>query len=305
MYPFITTPKGVTVYIDNSPCYVDKTENNYDKVIEAIKTQNMEELQLLLMKREAFKSFVEGSELTIDSMDNIFYKDQQVPMYVAKVALQMRADGFDIHPLVNFIEKLMQNPVKSAIEELYQFMEIANLPITPEGNFLAYKLVRDDYKDIHSGTFDNSVGNICEMPITECDTDRNNHCSRGLHFCSKEYLSSFGDSTSRLMIVEISPSDVVSIPTDYNFSKGRAWKYKVVGEIPNGKRDTTQVKEFEKTSVKEFKTETKDVVTPQGTKKCSKCGEIKQLGEFHKDSKSKSGRKSQCKTCVSEAKKNK
>jgi hypothetical protein len=39
-------------------------------------------------------------------------------------------------------------------------------------------------------------------------------------------------SGNRVVIVEIDPRDVVSIPSDYNNAKGRCWKYKVVGEVP-------------------------------------------------------------------------
>jgi hypothetical protein len=33
------------------------------------------------------------------------------------------------------------------------------------------------------------------------------------------------------MLVKVNPADVVSIPSDYNNAKGRAWKYEVVGEM--------------------------------------------------------------------------
>jgi hypothetical protein len=33
------------------------------------------------------------------------------------------------------------------------------------------------------------------------------------------------------MIVKINPADVVSIPSDYDNTKGRTWRYEVVGEI--------------------------------------------------------------------------
>jgi hypothetical protein len=195
----------------------------------------------------------------------------------------------------------MKNPTASAIEELYQFIEVGELPLTPEGNFLAYKVVRSDYKDIHTGTFDNTPGKIVKEDREKCDTNRNTTCSKGLHFCSKSYLSCFGNNTSRVVIVSISPEDVVSIPRDYNQSKGRCWKYTVVGEIPNEARSTksTTTKEFESKTV--YTAE--QVPTPEGTKTCTKCKQIKSLADFHNDKKSKSGKKPQCKTCVNQAKK--
>jgi hypothetical protein len=70
------------------------------------------------------------------------------------------------------------------------------------------------------------------MPREQVDKDRNNTCSVGLHFCSKDYLSSYGGASGHTMIVKINPADVVSIPSDYDNTKGRTWKYEVVGEIP-------------------------------------------------------------------------
>jgi hypothetical protein len=97
---------------------------------------------------------------------------------------------------------------------------------------LAYKKVREDYKDIHSGTMDNSVGQIVEMERNQVDDDKDRTCSTGLHFCSKDYLPYFGTGPgSRVVILKINPADVVSIPSDYNDSKGRACKYEVIGEM--------------------------------------------------------------------------
>ena len=76
---------------------------------------------------------------------------------------------------------------------------------------------------------DNSVGKIVEMERNEVDDDKDRTCSTGLHFCSESYLNSFGGE--RTVIVKINPRDVVSIPSDYNDSKGRACRYEVIGEL--------------------------------------------------------------------------
>jgi hypothetical protein len=123
----------------------------------------------------------------------------------------------------------MSNPSKRAVDELYGFLEKNNLPITPDGHFLAYKKVRDDYTDVHSGTMDNGVGQIVEMERNEVDDNKDRTCSTGLHFCSQNYLNHFGGE--RIVIVKINPRDVVSIPSDYNDSKGRACRYEVIGEL--------------------------------------------------------------------------
>jgi hypothetical protein len=89
--------------------------------------------------------------------------------------------------------------------------------------------------DIYSGTIRNMVGDTPSMDRSKVETDRNLTCSRGLHFCAHSYLDqAYGRSSGyHLMVVKINPADVVSIPSDYNNSKGRCWTYTVVDEMPN------------------------------------------------------------------------
>jgi hypothetical protein len=67
------------------------------------------------------------------------------------------------------------------------------------------------------------------MPRNKVDDNQNNTCSYGLHFCSEGYLKHFGGA--RTVIVKINPRDVVSIPNDYNQTKGRTCRYEVIGEV--------------------------------------------------------------------------
>ena len=61
-----------------------------------------------------------------------------------------------------------------------------------------------------------------------CD-DKNIGCSSGLHAGSVQYATDFG-AGGKVVLVEINPADVVSVPEDCNCQKLRACKYKVVGE---------------------------------------------------------------------------
>ena len=70
---------------------------------------------------------------------------------------------------------------------------------------------------------------VVTMERNAVDDDKDRTCSSGLHFCSKDYLGHFGGE--RIMILKINPRDVVSIPSDYNDSKGRACRYEVIGEL--------------------------------------------------------------------------
>jgi len=181
------------------------------------------------------------------------YETELSDVLVNKI-VNMLADGFDAQPMINFIGNLYSNPSLTAVSELFLFLEASQLPITEDGHFIAYKIVREDYKDIYTGTMDNSIGQSLSMPRNMVDDNRNNTCSMGLHFCSREYLKSYGSNdqtTDRCMLVKINPADVVSIPSDYNNAKGRTWYYQVVGEVADGWRQELSERDFTESSVLE------------------------------------------------------
>lgn len=136
--------------------------------------------------------------------------------------------------MIAFFENLILNPSESAVKELFLFLEANELPLTDDGCFLAYKRVRDDYKDCYSGTFDNSIGSTVSMKREDVNPNRHDTCSTGLHFCSKDYLKSFYGA--HIMVLKINPKDVVSIPSDYNNAKGRCCRYEVIGELESEQR---------------------------------------------------------------------
>lgn len=146
--------------------------------------------------------------------------------------LKMIDEQFDVRPMGLFLENLMENPSYRAVNELYEFLEKSQLPITEDGHFLAYKKVRNNFKDIHSGTFDNSPGTRIQMERNTVNEDKNQTCSTGLHFCAYSYLNHYGNSSdNKILMIKINPKDVVSIPTDYDDAKGRCCEYVVVSEI--------------------------------------------------------------------------
>jgi len=228
-YSYLIQGKNIVVVIDNRPYTVTSTHIGYERLKEAIKVGDWDTVKAVvdpvkeILKYGAGHVAVQGTK--------VFYKDREMVGVMTQRLIEMYQDGFPVEPLILFMENLMQNPSKRAVEELYKFMEKGNLPLTPDGYFLAYKKVRADFLDIHSGTMDNSPGKVVEMERNAVDDDANCTCSTGLHFCSKEYLDHFGGSDSRTVILKINPADVVSIPADYNSTKGRTCRYEVLGEL--------------------------------------------------------------------------
>jgi len=226
-YPFVIQGNNVTVVIGNKPHTINKTHITYQKVVDAIKAGDWNLVKEIIDPKKVVLNYGQGN-VSIQG-EKLFWKNEELNGSLARRMVAMLQDGFDIAPFVAFMENLFRNPSKRAVTELYGFLEKNNLPITPDGHFLAYKKVRDNFLDVHSGTMDNSIGKIVEMERNKVDDDKNNTCSTGLHFCAESYLRSFGGE--RTVIVKVNPADVVSIPTDYNDAKGRACRYEVVGEL--------------------------------------------------------------------------
>lgn len=229
MFPTIMNDNFVSIVIDNKPYTVMAQDKHYHDVVNAIKDQNWELVRQLVDKKVAVKIQSNGS-ITVEQ-NVVKYHGEPLHTSLTGRIVKMLNEGFSVAPLVKFLENLMQNPSNTAVNELYDFLETGEMPITPDGHFLAYKRVQGDYMDIYTGKISNAIGETPTMQRNMVDDNRNNTCSRGLHFCSLKYLPHYGaSSNSRVMIVKINPADVVSIPADYNNTKGRCWTYEVIGE---------------------------------------------------------------------------
>lgn len=228
-YPFLIQGSNIVVVIGNKSHTISKTHITYNKVLEAIKANDWDTVKAVIDPVKVVLNYGRGN-VSVQG-DKLFWKGAEFNGTLARRMIQMLEEGFTIEPMVNFMENLMTNPSKRAVTELYGFLEKNNLPITPDGYFLAYKKVRKDFLDIHSGTMSNAPGTVVEMERNAVDDDKDRTCSTGLHFCGMSYLGHFGDPSSRTVIVKINPRDVVSIPSDYNDAKGRACRYEVIGEL--------------------------------------------------------------------------
>lgn len=232
-YPYIINDLKIILYDSTKSYIVYKEDSEYESILKSIKENKEEEITTFIENKNKYINILSGKILS----ENIIYKDGTICYNniglnntITKKIIQMIEDDYkDLTPIVNFMENLMKNPSKRAIDELYGFLEYANLPLTEDGHFIAYKKVQSNFKDIYSGTIDNSVGSKVKMLRGLVNDDKEQTCSTGLHFCSKEYLSKFGTSPSNVVVLlKINPMNVVSIPIDYNNTKGRCCEYEVI-----------------------------------------------------------------------------
>lgn len=249
--PVIITKKNITIFIGGKQHQINRESHpNAEAILTAFRERRYEDIEALVNVSKAVSDYLGGSDIKIVG-GGVTYKGRPLHNVVTDRILQMMREGFDYEPMAVFLSNLMQNPSNVAVSELYLFLEHCSNPITSDGHFLAYKRIRNDWKDIYTGTMDNSVGQVLEMSRNEVDDRRNNTCSAGLHFCSESYLQFYGShdsSSDRVVIVKVNPRDVVSIPSDYNNAKGRACRYEVVGEVDRSNLD------FYKTAVHDFPT---------------------------------------------------
>lgn len=231
-YPHIISNDAVTVFIDGEAKTFQKTHGQFESIVDAIRDAAWEQVKYLVNIPLAVKTETQGRVNIVN--DREVWVDGELihNSLTQRIVSMVVAGNRNFKHLTLFLENLKDNPSQRAIFELYDFLSACDLPITSDGHFLAYKKIRSDYTDIYSGSFDNSIGSICQMDRDLVDEDKHRTCSAGLHFCSKDYLSHFGSmSGNRVVIVKINPADVVAIPADYNNAKGRTWRYEVVGEV--------------------------------------------------------------------------
>lgn len=207
----------------------NKSHAQYVAIETAVGTGDFDTAAKLISLKGAVTTAITGSNLRLVG-NNLVYKGEVVRGILGKRLLEMIRLGHNCKPLEAFLGNLMQNPSSRAVDELYGFLEASQLPITDDGYFLAYKSVRQDFTDHHTGTMDNSIGSVVEMPRNTVDEDKDRTCSRGLHFAAHEYASNFG-SHGRMVVLKINPKDVVAIPSDYKNQKGRACKYTILEEV--------------------------------------------------------------------------
>lgn len=221
--------KQLTVHFANGDVAVwSATNPEMPHILELCKNAQWGEIEILhnvnkaIMKSKSV--VVEKDTMKIDGV-TVVNTDTPIMKFI-KILQEKGVIDSEINRIKPFLENMFKNPFIDAVQEIYDYCKAMDFEITDDGCFLAYKNVRSDLGSIFdNGATKHKIGEYTEVKMY--DTERTNTCSKGLHFCSKSYLQHYvGEVT---IIVKINPRDVVSIPVDYNFAKGRCRKYLVVG----------------------------------------------------------------------------
>jgi len=226
---YVISNKGVVNCVVASKTYTfDRNHPNYTKLVGHLIDGSVEYFEAEYDVASAIDNFCEGY---IDVKNGTLQWDGiEMPELFTERIIQMKSEGFNFQPMLEFLNNMNENPSDQAITELFDFMQHKHMPITDDGCFLAYKAVNEDFRDKWSGTLDNSVGNTVEVERDKVDSNRDRGCSNGLHVGSVDYVKEYGneDNGDQFLIVKVNPMDVVSVPTCSRYQKLRCCKYEVV-----------------------------------------------------------------------------
>jgi hypothetical protein len=227
---YILTNSALKLILNGKPFTATKDHPNYDSIVEALKDKESAEvlIELVDVEKAISAKLSTGNGRAEVRGGVVFFDGTAIHNSLTNRILDMLSEGFPIEPMLSFLENLMENPSKQSVDELYDFLDHTGLPITEDGHFLAYKGISDDFKDIFSGTIDNSPGKIVEVARNSVDDRRENSCSNGLHAGHFDYATSWAGSQGPVVLVKINPRDAVSVPKDANCGKLRTCRYEVL-----------------------------------------------------------------------------
>jgi hypothetical protein len=133
MIPFMLTENSLTVQFADGPKTISSANPHFGGLVEAIrKNANADELRELFSLATAVKKFSEG-KITIEG-DVVRFNGVEIKNSVSDRILRFMEQGLPWQPLAKFLENLMANPSRRAVEYLYNFLEYSNLAITSDGN---------------------------------------------------------------------------------------------------------------------------------------------------------------------------
>jgi hypothetical protein len=231
--PFTISEDSITTFVGGKMRTVLAGTKSFDALKSHLKQGEHDPDMIIKLsdREETVRSAASGGRVTV-SHGVVYFDGEEVNNTLTDKLLGLIDEGFDAEPWIKFLENLMMNPSFRSRECLFEFLDRFNAPLTPEGKFIAFKRVGSNFKDLHTGTIDNSIGVTVKMSRHMVDDDPQHTCSSGLHVCADEYLKGYANGTdARTLVVEVNPADVVAVPYDYNFAKMRVCEYKVLSEI--------------------------------------------------------------------------
>lgn len=230
----IITEKAAIVKFPDKVVPVLKENPHYDDLCIALRKGDVNKIIEIVDMATVIKRHTHGQFYVQD--DVVMVGDQKLPPQLSDRLLEFVNNKIDCRPLIQFWDNLSKNPSEDSRNDLYGFLEHNNVRITSDGCFVAYKRITQDFKDIHTESFDNSIGAKVKMDRDKVNPNRNVTCSVGLHVAAFDYAEKVYPN-GVLVLVKVNPKDVVAVPVDYNQQKMRVCEYEVLEVVDKPRTD--------------------------------------------------------------------
>ena len=243
--PYIVSDTSATLIYEGKPYTITSSQPNFVPFKKALMSGDFAEAVNYLDIKKTISNWTSG-QLCVQN-GKVYYGREELHGVIVDKLLDLIQDGLDSSaPFVRFIKNLLDNPSKSSVDELYDFLSYKALPIDIDGYVVGYKGVANDFWSLSGNTqttvlqgevnergqIMNRIGDIIEVQRRCVDDNRKNHCSQGLHIGSFDYAKSWSGADGKLLMVRFNPKDAVSVPEDCDCQKLRVCKYEVLEEIP-------------------------------------------------------------------------
>ena len=219
-------PVSLSCVINGKPYALAATHPSFVQVVKELKQKSPDiaKIQKLMSKAEALKAFCQQKVIHKDG--KFFYRGEELKtVLVQRIQEFMRLD-LPWKPMFRFLENLMANPSATSRNCLFTFLENENLPLTPDGCFLAYKGAQANFWSKYTGRHTMlsgqqsaegrlyyAKGEKLRIPWDEVVADPQVDCARGMHIGSFNYAKGWAGPDGALVLAKINPKDVVSVTT--------------------------------------------------------------------------------------------
>lgn len=237
---YTVTRESAIVVMDGRLTTVKSGSPNFNALRQALIAENWSAVRDHLRADTSLVRWAKGHFSVVDG--RVLFDGRAIPSDLNNRIFQMAAADENPEALFNFWERLQKNPSNRSVEQLWRFLNQIGIPLMADGCFLAYKGVRDDFKDVHSGTIENRPGAVIQMPRNQISDDPNTPCHVGLHVGAIEYATSFGPRT---VICKVDPAHVVCVPNDHSSQKMRVERYEVIGLHGGAPMPSTTIDELD------------------------------------------------------------
>lgn len=238
---------NLTMFYGGEMYVASETHPNWDAIVKGVVGDDTSVVDLFDVSATVAKRFERLTDRATVANGRLYFDGDEMHNALSDEVVRFLNAGVeaDWKPLVNFLEKVQQNPQEDSRNQLYEFLSRHEFTITPEGDIVGYKSVRSDgngaFLSISSGTatvngevktgrIPQKVGDVVEMPRSEVAFDPEQACSAGLHVANWKYASTW-TTHDAVLAIGVNPRDVVSVPSGEDFAKVRVCRYTVLSVV--------------------------------------------------------------------------